>query len=60
MMGGSLFVSACLLVLAWAAEIVGIFNKNPDSVCSDAKWTRKMEAHMYARPDSGPLLSRLP
>lgn len=32
MMGGSIFVSACLIVLAWAAEIVRLFNKDHDSV----------------------------
>ena len=32
MMGGSIFVSLCLIVLAWAAEIVALFNKNTESV----------------------------
>ena len=41
MMGGSIFVSACLVVLAWAAEIVGIFTKDPDSVWRNVErlWT---------------------
>ena len=36
MMGGSIFVSVCLLVLAWAAEIVALFNKDHDSVRKSA------------------------
>ena len=32
MIGGSLIVGVCLLVLGWTSEIVGAFVKNPDRV----------------------------
>ena len=32
MIGGSIIVALCLLVLGWTAEIVGIFVKNPEAV----------------------------
>jgi len=32
MIGGSIIVALCLLVLGWTAEIVGIFVKDPETV----------------------------
>lgn len=32
MIGGSVIVALCLLVLGWTAEIVGMFVKNPEAV----------------------------
>jgi hypothetical protein len=37
MVGGSLVVGACLLVLGWTSEIVGIFMSEGESVC-DSLW----------------------
>ena len=32
MIGGSLIVGFCLIVLGWTSEIVGVAVKNPDTV----------------------------
>lgn len=34
MIFGSIVVAFCLIVLGWTAEIVGMFVKDPEKVCS--------------------------
>lgn len=36
MIGGSIIVAACLLVLGWTAEIVGLFATEPETVSGRA------------------------
>lgn len=36
MIGGSIIVAVCLLVLGWTAEIVGLFSTEPDTVSERA------------------------
>ena len=48
MVGGSLIVGLCLLVLGWTSEIVGVFVKDPDAVSYKELYLRRSE-HLTAR-----------
>ena len=38
MIGGSILVGLCLIVLGWTKEIVGLFVSDDDDTVGDANW----------------------